>query len=168
MSFSLLESECLDLVECGRKYKRRVGTRRFAAPVVAVADKTILSLRNRSELQGIRDCIRALLSGFKWNEGFVFLPVRQDLTWISADRIEFLANSVIATTMKYRYSLDESHTGLRSIIYSEFVQGLEWACSAVIRIGLVEERDGIPVMRKEDLVGLEAQFEKSDEPVKDA
>lgn len=152
----LFEEKCLDLIECGRHFRRKVGTRRFAAPVVAVADEAVRHYRNEDELRGVRDCIRALLRTLQWNEGFLLLPAHQALTptYVSEDRIALLASSVIATTLKYRTSLNESHTGLRSIVLSEFIQGVEWACSAVVRIGSVENQPSVPLIAMEQLAGV--------------
>lgn len=152
----LFEEKCLDLVECGRHFRRRVGAHRFAVPVVLVADETVQRYRNEHELRGIRDCIRALLRSLQWNEGFMLLPARQALTpiYVTEDRIALLASSVVATTLKYRASLNESHTGLRSIVLSEFTQGVEWACSAVVRIGLVENQPSVPLIAMKELVDV--------------
>ncbi len=138
----------LDLVECGRQFKRRIARHCFAHPVFAVADQTVKRYLNEDELRGVRDCICALLRMLEWNEGYVIFPVRRALTRVYADedRILMLANSVVSTTLKYRSSLDESVTGLRSIVMSEFIQGLEWACSAVIRIGQVENELFVPLI----------------------
>ena len=45
-------------------------------------------------------------------------------------RTEVLLNSLIATVLLYRISMDETGTGLGRIIFSELVNGLEWACYA--------------------------------------
>lgn len=152
----LFEDKCLDLIECGRHFRGRVGTRRFAESVVAVAEETVQRYRNDEELRGIRDCIGALLRRLQWNEGLLLLPVRHGLAprHVTEDRVALLAASVVATTLRYRASLDESHTGLRAILLSEFEQGVEWACSAVVRVGAVENQPSVPLIAMEQLANI--------------
>ncbi|WP_128003590.1 hypothetical protein [Piscinibacter defluvii] len=128
----------LDLVECGRRFQKPVATSKFSTPVVLLADGVVARHQSEGELLGIRLCLAHSLGTLEWNEGSRLLPSTCRLTPVPADSQyrNLFPDSVIATTLLYRDALDESVSGMRRKVLSEFTQGLEWACSAVERMGL--------------------------------
>jgi hypothetical protein len=127
----------LDVVECGRRFTKKVAAEQFGDKVVLLADAVIARHQTEDELMGIRRCLTYVLETLEWNEGSRLFPSRCKLTAASpgSPHRHLLADSVIATTLLYRGALDESVSGLRRVAMSEFIQGLEWACSAFERIG---------------------------------
>lgn len=156
MSFPFYVSS-FDLIECGRTYRRRVATTRFAVPVVAMADAVVRRHQSQGELLGVRKCLIQQLSNLEWNQGYRFLPIRCKLSsCVSSQSSQYLLlpDSIIATTLLYRESLDESVTGLRGILMREFAQGLEWACSAIERVGNLRSLPEIPRIPVEEVSKL--------------
>lgn len=145
----------IDLVECGRRHPKKVAAKSFANHVVSLADDVIHTHMPMDELVGIRKCVNHLLRRLEWNEGFRVFPFRKQSYRDSSFKVEgrefMLADSVILTTLVYRTSLDEGVTGLRSIIFGEFVQGLEWICSAAIRTSRLDDVATFPVLESPEI-----------------
>lgn len=139
----------LDLIECGRKFKRRVAVEQFAQPIVLLADAVVARGQSTEELNGIRKCMAHLIRNLEWNEGYRLLPSMNSVSDLgpSSDHRYLLPDSVIATALAYRKSLNEPATGLRAILLQEFVQGLEWACAAIERIGICAVLHEAPMLQ---------------------
>lgn len=102
------------------------------------------------ELQGVISCIRQQLRSLKWREYVWVIPLNSyryiDGTFELKGRDQILPESVVATTLRYREELDERESDLCSIIFGEFVRGLEWACYSSIFESKLEAMPQVPLI----------------------
>ena len=127
----LLCEPLLDLVHFGRTHRAPCG-KAFAIDIALMTDMVLHRYMSEPEVLGIRACIRQRLRTLKWRSCVWHFPVGAhrfaDGTFELEERTEILPNSLIATVLLHRTSLDEGGTGLAPIIFSELANGLEWAC----------------------------------------
>ena len=129
----LLSGPLLNLVEFGRNRKPPCG-KAFATGIALMADMVLRRQMNEQEVLGVRSCIRQRLRTLEWRSYAWHVPIGGhrfvDGTFELEGRTEVLPNSLVATVLLYRTSLDEGGTGLGRILFSELANGLEWACYA--------------------------------------
>jgi hypothetical protein len=146
----LFDSVLIDLIEYGRRQRKLVSKRSFAWHIVAMADRVIYRYNSSEQLLGIRSCIRHQLQSLHWYDYMFFIPLSRNRyssgTFELTGRGYILPNSIIATTLHYREALNEAGTGLRSIVLSEFVCGLEWVCYESIFGSNIETWPEMPLL----------------------
>lgn len=153
----LLDGPLIDLVEFGRYEKLACG-RRFATPIALLATGVVSRYMDERELVGIQTCLRYQLRTLAWKDFTFGIPLgRHSLNYgsfdysDSGDRTYMLPNSLIASVLRYRDALNENGTGLRSIIFSNLLNGLEWACWRSLRESELEKADGTKLFSKSEL-----------------
>jgi hypothetical protein len=147
---AFFQSPPIDLVEHGKRQSRPASSRRFAAHVVSMADQTVHRYMSTGELRGVLSCVQQQLRSLKWRDYIFGIPVNShryiDGTFELEGRDQILPEAVVATTLRYREALNEQGTGLRSIIFGEFVCGLEWACYSSIFESSLEPKPQVPLI----------------------
>lgn len=155
MSFEFNEN-LIDLVELGKRNPKVVASRPFGWHIVGVADGVVWRYDSLRTVAGIRRCLRHELGVLQWKTRFGFIPLATwrfiDTSFCDAGSEFVMPDSIIATALYYRDALNERDTGLREIILSEFVTGLEWACKLSLRISKFEAAPTTPRIRRTDVV----------------
>ena len=108
---------------------------------------------SNEHLEAVRDCLRSLIIHLSWWEGIGPIPlVRRSYiqdAWSEEDLAgTCIANSIIYTILRYRSSLDERGTGLRSILLSDLLCGLEWACCMAANEGIEPMKQFVPAIER--------------------
>jgi hypothetical protein len=115
-----------------------------------MADHTVLRYMPTGELRGVVSCVRQQLRSLKWRDYIWVIPLNSyryvDGSFELEGRDQILPEAVVATTLRYREALNEHGTGLRSIIFGEFVRGLEWACYSSIFESRIEAMPQVPLI----------------------
>lgn len=144
---SLLDSPLVDLVDYGKSHKRVPTGKRFATHIAGLANAVVRRHVDQKELAGIQRCLKYELQVLQWRTYFWKVPLS---TWQYADgsfanegRDGILPNSLTATVLLYRNQLNEHHSGLSRLVFSDLVNGLEWACHASIHQSKPEESRGV-------------------------
>lgn len=153
------ESGYVDFLKCGEKFRKKSAVRPFAETVVLLAVDLVQPHKSPAELRGIRDTIGWILQRSEWNVGYFFLPVKRSLKAAPGESVFHLADSLIATVLNYRGSLDETVSGLRSILLSDIVYGLEFTISFLERNGC-SSHESLPEISRESEVGKCTQINK--------
>ena len=139
--------ELLDLVECGKRYRTRVGTTRFSMPIVYLCKNVLSITYDTNEQEIVFKCIVSLIKSIEYRvPGFIFPSLalyRVDHIGRSGEQINYLARSVIATSKLYDQYLFGRHESQKYNLI-EFAQGIEWCCDAIRRYYPIFKDEELP------------------------
>lgn len=129
-------SALIDVIEAGRKFSGRIARNRFGAGIAFLADGVVSPYTAPAELAGITTCLKHMLGRLEWRPSIGILPspFKRTLTvrW-QGPHVELIAQSLVRTVQVYKSGLEDSASGLRSILLGDLTQGVEWACDAAER-----------------------------------
>lgn len=151
----LYNDKSIDFIEMGKTiFNSKCSPKYFAKPILYLADDVVKKYSTLEELGGYHDCIVSMIKRMRWYRGIGRIPIykKSFLYFMPNEReqAELIANSVILTTYKYRYSLDEHETNLRYILLGDFLNGLEWSFEIACSEGLFSRND-LPLIDLKDI-----------------
>ncbi|MDX1526922.1 MAG: hypothetical protein R3273_11865 [Pseudidiomarina maritima] len=139
----MLNESCIDLVKTNKSVSpvkrvngklepmKRIYKTSDVFEISNMAEGVITEYIESKKLIGIKACIEYQIRHAKFKNYLGPFPLKSEKVFqypgeSERKQISLLADSLIATVIMYRIQLNEHHSNLSSIVFSELNAGLEW------------------------------------------